>query len=80
MATQPSTVTLKTGDFSVQTFNVESGVTKLSVPLTPGGSMYGKIERDGATIVELDPEFTFDANPTTYNFNAFVASAQAPIS
>lgn len=77
MATAPSTVTLSTTDSDIQTFNVQSGVTKLSIPLTPGGSMHAKIERNGATVVQLDPEFTFEANPQTYNWNAFVTMAAA---
>jgi len=40
--------------------------------------MKGTIERNGETIAELHPkEFTFQGSPTTYNFNAFVASATA---
>jgi glucan endo-1,3-alpha-glucosidase len=77
MTTQPSKITLNTTDSDVQTFNVQSGVTKLSIPLTPGGSMHGKIERNGVSVVELHPAFTFEANPATYNFNAFVAMAAA---
>jgi hypothetical protein len=37
--------------------------------------MYGKVERDGNTVVELDPDFTFDPNPKTYNYNAMAAFA-----
>lgn len=77
MATSPSMVTLSTGPSSSQTFNVSSGVTKLSIPISAGGTMYGKIQRDGNTIVELDPQFTFDGNPTTYNYNAMVAFASS---
>ncbi len=40
--------------------------------------MKGVIERDGDTIVALNPEsFSFQGSPQTYNFNAFVASASA---
>lgn len=77
MATSPSFVTLSTGPSSLQTFNVSSGVTKLSMPISAGGTMYGKIERGGNTIVELDPPFTFDPTPTTYNYNAVVAFASS---
>ena len=75
MATSPSTVTLSTGPSSSQTFNVPIGLSKLSIPISAGGTMYGKIERNGNTIVELDPDFTFDPNPTTYNYNALAAFA-----
>jgi glucan endo-1,3-alpha-glucosidase len=75
MATSPSKVTLSTGPSSSQTFDVPSGVTKLTIPISGGGTMYGKIERGGNIIVELDPDFTFNPNPTTYNYNAMVAFA-----
>lgn len=76
MATSPSKVTLSTGPSS-KTFDVPAGVTKLTIPISAGGTMYGKVERDGNTIVELDPEFNFDPNPKTYNYNALVAFAVA---
>ena len=75
MASSPSKVTLSTGDSLSKTYDVPTGVTKLSIPFSAGGTIYGKVERDGNTIVELNPEFTFDANPKTYNYNAFVAFA-----
>ena len=63
---------------SSTTFNVSAGLSKLSVPIFPGDTMKATIERDGETIVELFPSnFTFQANPPSYNFNAFVASATA---
>ncbi|KDQ62413.1 glycoside hydrolase family 71 protein [Jaapia argillacea MUCL 33604] len=72
--TAPSTVTLSTSPTTSQTFSVPSGVSKLSMPLTPGGNMKGVITRNGADVVDLEPEgYVFDANPTSYNFNAFVA-------
>jgi glucan endo-1,3-alpha-glucosidase len=40
--------------------------------------MKGTIERNGENIVELNPSsFTFQANPPSYNFNIFAASATA---
>ncbi|KAJ7288334.1 glycoside hydrolase [Mycena rebaudengoi] len=77
LATAPATVTLSTSDATTQTFDVIPGVNKLSIPIAPGNSMSGTIQRDGQTVVELKPEFTFQANPTTFNFNVFVASASA---
>jgi len=74
MATSPSKVTLSTGSLS-KTFDVPAGVSKLTIPISAGGTMYGKVERNGNTIVELNPEFTFDPNPKTYNYNALVAFA-----
>ena len=78
MATEPSEVTLETSDSSKKTFNVPAGVTKLAIPITPGGTMKGTVVRNGQTVVELNPtEFTFEGSPKTYNYNAFVASASA---
>ncbi|KAG2001825.1 SEC14 cytosolic factor [Coprinopsis cinerea AmutBmut pab1-1] len=80
MTTKPSTVVLSTSPTSRTFFQVPAGVSKLSVPITPGGTMRGTIERDGAVIVDLHPsseEFTFQGSPQSYNFNVFVASATA---
>lgn len=78
MTTAPSTVVLSTFEDNAKQFQVPAGVSKLSVPITPGGTMKGVIQRDGKTVVELAPkEFTFQGAPTSYNFNAFVASATA---
>ncbi|KAF8895521.1 glycoside hydrolase family 71 protein [Infundibulicybe gibba] len=78
MTTAPSTVTLSTSASSTQTFSVPAGLTKLSMPISAGGFMKGTIQRDGKTVVELNPTtFTFQGSPKSYNFNAFVASATA---
>jgi len=78
MATAPSTVVLSVSSTSSMTFQVPAGVSKLAIPITPGGTMKGVIQRNGQTIVELNPtEFTFQGSPQSYNFNAFVASATA---
>ena len=80
MATQPSTVVLCT-DPNLEPgqqhfFQVPAGVTPLSIPIMPGGIMYGAIMRGNETILLLRPEkFTFDGKPVKYNFNAFVAGA-----
>jgi len=75
MATSPSKVTLSTSPSQSKTFDVPAGVSKLSIPISAGGTMYGKIERDGNVVVELDPDFNFDSNPKTYNYNALAAFA-----
>jgi len=75
MATSPSKVTLSTSPSQSKTFDVPAGVSKLSIPISAGGTMYGKIERDGNIVVELDPDFNFDSNPKTYNYNALAAFA-----
>ena len=78
LTTAPSNVILSTSPTTSQTFQVPAGLSKLSLPIFPGGTMKGTIERDGQTIVELSPSnFTFQANPPSYNFNSFVASATA---
>ncbi|RDB17844.1 Glucan endo-1,3-alpha-glucosidase agn1 [Hypsizygus marmoreus] len=78
MTTAPSNVVLSTSPSKSQTFSVPAGLTKLSIPITAGGTMKGTIERDGKALVTLNPsDFQFQANPKTYNFNAFVASATA---
>ncbi|EKM79227.1 hypothetical protein AGABI1DRAFT_74088 [Agaricus bisporus var. burnettii JB137-S8] len=82
MTTGPSTVILSTSSDAAasQQIQVPLGVSKLSVPITPGGIMKGIIQREGETIVELAPSpeaFTFQGSPASYNFNAFVASAIA---
>ncbi|KAI0061704.1 glycoside hydrolase [Artomyces pyxidatus] len=74
MTTAPATVTLSTGIGAPQTFSVPAGMTKLSVPLSPGGVMHGTIERNGQTIVDFQPAgFVFQDSPQVYNFNAFAA-------
>ncbi|KIL63226.1 glycoside hydrolase family 71 protein [Amanita muscaria Koide BX008] len=78
MATQASKAVLSTDSTLAQkqTFDAPAGVTLLSVPITPGGIMYGEIQRGGNTVVKLQPQgFVFNGSPVTYNFNALVASA-----
>ncbi|PFH54084.1 glycoside hydrolase family 71 protein [Amanita thiersii Skay4041] len=70
MITTPATKT--------KTFNVNAGVTRLSIPIAPGGIMHGAITRGNDTIVELRPkDFVFNGSPSRYNYNAFVAGARA---
>ncbi|CCM03533.1 uncharacterized protein FIBRA_05667 [Fibroporia radiculosa] len=76
-ATAPGTVTLSSGS-STTNASVPAGVTKLSLPLTPGSGMSGTLSRNGATVVQVAPsasQYTFNQNPQTYNYNAFVAYA-----
>ncbi|THH27989.1 hypothetical protein EUX98_g6196 [Antrodiella citrinella] len=73
-ATAPATVTLSTADGVTQSFNVQAGANKLSTQLTPGGYMHGTVVRNGQTIIDLKPDgYTFNPNPPSYNYNAFVA-------
>lgn len=77
-ATAPGSVTLYTSDSAQQTFQVQAGVNKLQMELTPGGYMRGVLTRDGQTVIDLRPQgYTFTATPQTYNFNAFTAFAGA---
>jgi glucan endo-1,3-alpha-glucosidase len=81
ITSKPSTVVLSTSSTTSRSFEVPAGVSKLSIPITPGGTMRGVIQRDGNTVVELNPgpeAFTFQGSPNSYNFNVFVASATAP--
>ncbi|EDR13362.1 glycoside hydrolase family 71 protein [Laccaria bicolor S238N-H82] len=78
LTTAPSSVTLATSPTTSTTVNVPAGLTKLTMPISAGGTMKGTITRNGQTVVELNPTgFTFQGSPKTYNFNAFVASATA---
>ncbi|KAL7412808.1 glycoside hydrolase [Mrakia frigida] len=67
-ATSACTVTLTSGAGS-QTTAVAAGVTRLSYALATGSGMAATISRNGADVVSHTPDFTFVANPTTYNFN-----------
>ena len=80
MTTQPSTVRLSTDPNLAQQsdFDVPTGVSRLSMPISPGETMYGAILRGNQTILELRPQnFTFNGSPVQYNFNVFIAGAQA---
>ncbi|KAI0316034.1 glycoside hydrolase [Amylostereum chailletii] len=74
-AKSAGTVTLKTSDSNSQTFAVVAGMNKLSIAISAGGTMYAKLVRDGQTVVELSPSFTFNGSPSSYNYNAFAASS-----
>jgi len=78
MTTAPSTVILTTSPTTSGTFQVPAGLTTLQLPITPGGTMKGTIERNGEIIVQVNPSnFTFQGNPSAYNFNILAVSATA---
>ncbi|TFK24974.1 glycoside hydrolase [Coprinopsis marcescibilis] len=77
-ATAPATVILSTTPANTQTFQVPAGLSKLSIPIAPGGIMRGTIQRAGTTVVTLNPSFSFSGSPANYNYNVFVATARAP--
>ena len=76
--TQPATVSITTASGNTQTTEVPAGVTRLSMPLAAGSGMSATMTRNGATVLSVSPgtdAYTFNPNPETYNFNAFVAYA-----
>lgn len=77
-ATAPGTVTLSADPAKPETFTVPAGVSKLQIPLVPGQGIAASLARDGATVVDMKPDFYFDPNPETYNYNAatFIGSAE----
>ncbi|KZT73782.1 glycoside hydrolase family 71 protein [Daedalea quercina L-15889] len=72
-----ATVVITTASGTTQTTDVSAGVTKISMPLVAGSGMSATLTRNGQTVVSLDPgsNYTFNANPETYNYNAFVTYA-----
>jgi glucan endo-1,3-alpha-glucosidase len=71
-------ITLRCGDYSEVTELSGAGPFKLRMPLTgSGGQVSATLWRDGAGVVTLAPSgFIFSQYPTSYNFNAFVASSR----
>ena len=77
LAKSEAEVTLSTSSNN-KTVIVPPGLTQLSLPLNPGDTIKAVLSRDNSTIVQLSPgNFTFEANPKTYNFNAFCAMADS---
>ena len=61
-ATAPATVILNCGN-STKSFNVDAGVSKLSIPLAPG-KMIVKMIRTGQKIIDYTPDgYRFITNP-----------------
>ena len=73
-----ASVTLRCGDYSETTELSGTGAFKLRMPLAgPGGQVSATLRRDGAGIINVIPVgFVFSSHPTSYNFNAFVASSR----
>ena len=77
LAKSEAEVTLSTSSNN-KTVTVPPGLTQLSLPLNPGDTIKAVLSRDNSTVVQLSPgNFTFEANPKTYNFNAFCAMADS---
>ncbi|KAI0648087.1 glycosyl hydrolase family 71-domain-containing protein [Trametes meyenii] len=78
LATAPGSLTLATSDTNKQTFDVQAGVNKFNISLTPNGFMSGTLTRDNAALIQLKPtDYTFNPAPTKFNYNIFVAQAAA---
>ncbi|KAF8147293.1 glycoside hydrolase [Mycena galopus ATCC 62051] len=80
MATAPGNVTLSTTATDAQTFDVDAGINKLSIPIAPGGTLNAELSRNGASVVTLanpGSNFTFNGAPNTFNYNILVTSAIA---
>ncbi|KAF7346349.1 hypothetical protein MSAN_01862600 [Mycena sanguinolenta] len=80
MATAPGSVTLSTTSSDAQTFDVQAGITKLSIPIAPGGTLNAELTRNGASVVTLanpGSNFTFNGAPELFNYNILVTSAIA---
>ncbi|KAJ2919641.1 hypothetical protein MD484_g834, partial [Candolleomyces efflorescens] len=75
-ATSPAQVVLKSGGNS-QSFNVNTGVSKLRVP-SAEGRITVQMVRGGQMIIDQTPtDFNYVNNPTRYNYNAYVGAATA---
>ncbi|KAJ7250848.1 glycoside hydrolase [Mycena haematopus] len=80
MATAPGSVTLSTTATDAQSFDVQAGINKLSIPIAPGGTLNAELSRNGASVVTLanpGTNFTFNGAPETFNYNILVTSAIA---
>lgn len=68
LATKGSTLQLNS-----HSFTVPAGFSQYSIPLSPGDTMHATLARNGATVVDVHPSgYSFDPNPPSYNYNAFV--------
>ncbi|KAF5355467.1 hypothetical protein D9758_006316 [Tetrapyrgos nigripes] len=66
-------VVVTAGDTDKQ-FRIYKGVNLLSMPLQTGGGMSAKMYRETVLVAECSASgYRFEANPKTYNFNAFTA-------
>lgn len=80
MLTLPSDVTLSCGS-SQEVFSLPAGLIKLQLALIESCSVRASIVRNGKTVLDFFPAgFNFNTNPSTYNFNAFVAASPPVVS
>ena len=76
MAPAAVTISSSNDEHDATVTDVPAGVTKLSHPVDPRGSMRARMERNGVTVAECMPErdgFQFQEHPKTYNFNVYCA-------
>ncbi|KAG8932422.1 hypothetical protein FRC03_011917 [Tulasnella sp. 419] len=72
-STGTGTLTLSSGS-NTQSFNVVAGVNRFQLAQNVGG-VNARLVRGSTTIFNFTPSgFTFTHSPSTYNFNAYVAS------
>jgi len=77
-AMAPAAITISSSDdgHDVRVVEVPAGVSKLSHPVDPKGSMRARMEREGVLVAECAPErhgFRFQERPEVYNFNVYCA-------
>ncbi|VDC00768.1 unnamed protein product [Peniophora sp. CBMAI 1063] len=70
LLSSPAQVTLSTSPTNTRTFNVDEGISMLSIDIYAGDTMRAQVVRGGETTVDVNPEFTFQGAAGTYNFNA----------
>ncbi|KZS88511.1 hypothetical protein SISNIDRAFT_490103 [Sistotremastrum niveocremeum HHB9708] len=76
LCSAPSTVTLSTSSTTSQTFQVPAGLSKLNMTLIAGNTMRAVITRGGVTVADTGANsFSFNPNPPSYNFNAYVIAS-----
>ncbi|KAK0491404.1 glycosyl hydrolase family 71-domain-containing protein [Armillaria novae-zelandiae] len=75
-ATSSASVTLQIGGSS-QTFSVGAGATKLSIPLDYGQITVQMVRNSQTVISQTDTGFTYIANPSQYNYNAYGNAASS---
>jgi len=73
-----TSVALRCGDYAETTVLSGTGAFKLRMPLMgAGGQISVTLRKNGANVVSLVPAgFVFSSHPTSYNYNAFVASSR----
>ena len=76
LATADGSLTLSSTDSDAQTFPITAGVNKLSLPIQPNGSLHGVLTRNNQTVIDLQStNYTFNPNPSAFNYNAFTIHA-----